>query len=69
MYIKNSGAVVVRDVRFDVEFLDSDGRIVTGTRLELNSLASGEDAREIVTVLAPAKSTRVTLPSDLPVTT
>lgn len=56
-----SGDAVAREVRFDVEFVDTRGRVVTGTRLKLDSLAPDEQRSEVLVVLAPEESQRVKL--------
>lgn len=59
--LQNSGDAVARDVRFDVELVDTQGTVVTGTRLELDSLAPDERRSEVLVVLAPEASQRVKL--------
>jgi hypothetical protein len=59
--IQNSGDAVARGVRFDIEFVESAGQTVTGTRLRVGSLGAGESTQEVVPVLPPEKSVSVKL--------
>jgi predicted transglutaminase-like cysteine proteinase len=49
--VHNSGDAPAEDIRFDIEFVNENGQIVTGKRYQKSNLAPGEGRRE--TVLAP----------------